>query len=62
MEVKNMCEVLDRAENRGIQQGIQQGIVALVESLRELGQTNEVIVNKLMEKFGLSEVEAQEYV
>ena len=26
MEVKSMCEVLDRAENRGIQKGIQQGI------------------------------------
>lgn len=57
-----MSEVLDRAENRGIQKGIQQGIVALVESLKELGQTNEVIVNKLVEKFGLSEIEAQKYI
>ena len=33
MEVKSMCEVLDRAENRGIQKGIQQGIMETLVSL-----------------------------
>ena len=28
-----MCEVLDRAENRGIQKGIQQGIMETLVSL-----------------------------
>ena len=37
MEVKNMCEVLDRAENRGIQQGIQQGIIEILAALLKDG-------------------------
>lgn len=65
-EVTSMCEVLDRVEEKGIQQGkqqgIQQGITALVESLKEVGQSNEFIVNKLISKFGLSEEEAKTYL
>ena len=32
-----MCEVLDRAENRGIQQGIQQGIIEILAALLKDG-------------------------
>jgi len=31
MEVKSMCEVLDRAENRGIQKGILETLISLVK-------------------------------
>ena len=61
-EVKTMCDALDKVEKKGVQQGIQQGIIALVESLKELGQSNEVIINKLMQKFGLTETEAKTYL
>lgn len=53
--LKTMCGLGESLENKGIQQGIQQGIVACVEMMRELGQTDEVIISKLMEKFGLSD-------
>ena len=70
----SMCEVLDKVEKRGIEQGlqqglqqgiqqsIQQGITILVDSLKELNQTNEIILSKLMEKFHLSEAEAKKYI
>lgn len=57
-EVKTMCEALDKVEKKGI----QKGIVVLVETLKEVGQSNEFIINKLMQKFGLSETEAKTYL
>ncbi len=61
-EVAGMCNLSEGVMKKGIQEGLQQGIVALVESLREVGQTNDVILNKLMEKFSLSETEAKLYL
>ena len=49
----------ENLENKDLQQGLQLGEIALAESLKELGQTSEVIINKLMEKFGLSEAKTQ---
>ena len=57
-----MCNVAQALEEKGIEKGIQQGIVAFVEMMRELGQTDEVIISKLMEKFGISEVEAKTHI
>lgn len=56
--LKTMCGLGESLENKGI----QKGIIALVESLKELGQTNEIIINKLMGKFGLTETEAKTYI
>lgn len=61
-EVAGMCNLSEGVEKKGIQQGIQQGIVALVESLKELGVSNEIIINKLMQKFEISETEAKTYL
>ena len=57
-----MCNLADALENKGKQQGIQQGIVAFVETLKEIGKTNDFIISKLIEKFGLSETEAKTYL
>ena len=41
----NMCDVLDRIENRGIQQGIQQGenlLAQLIQKLFALGRVEDV--------------------
>jgi len=41
----NMCDVLDRIENRGIQQGIQQGenlLAQLIQKLFALGRIEDV--------------------
>ena len=52
-----MCEVLDRAENRGIQQGIieilaallKDGIITLEEAASRAGMTKEDFQNKMNE-------------
>lgn len=48
--------------SRGISQGISQGIKALVETCKELGHSKEEIVGKLVQKFTLSQSEAEKYV
>ena len=60
--LKTMCGLGESLVNEGREQGIQQGIQALVETLKEVGQTDEVIINKLMEKFDLSKEEAITYI
>ena len=47
---------------QGMQQGIQQGITNLVETLLEMNQPKEVIIEKLMDKYGLLEPDAENYV
>jgi len=73
-----MCEVLDAYEKRGHEAGRREGheagrreghevgrregIFALIEALKELGQSTEFIIAKISEKFGLSEQEARYYM
>ena len=47
---------------RGIKQGIERGITGLVEVLREMGTPSEVIIEKVMKKFSLTEEKAREFV
>lgn len=61
-EVKNMCEVLDRVENRGIAKGLEQGIRATILVAKEYGATKESIVEKIIEMFSLPEDKAKENV
>ena len=69
-EVKGMCEALlelmkdelDASRSEGIQQGIQQGIKSLIEACKSLGASCEVIKNMLIEKFSITENEAEEYM
>ena len=49
-------------DRENYEQGIEQGIHALVETLKELNQPTETIVQKVIERFGLSEAEARNYV
>ncbi len=53
-----MCNVAQAIRNEGIEKGIE----ALVQTLKELDQSNDMIIQKLMEKFNLSEGEAIEKV
>lgn len=43
----------------GIEQGIEQGIRIMVETLREVGQTKDYIQKKMIEKYELSETDAE---
>ena len=62
---KTMCEVLDRIENRGIQQGIQQGetiILTLMQKLFAAGRgadaeraaEDSAFCQQLLKEYGLS--------
>lgn len=67
-EVKTMCEVLDRAINKGriegraegMAEGRAEGIQALVESCQELGVSAEAVKMQLVKKFSMTEQEAQQ--
>lgn len=54
-EMDMSCSLLDYIEQKGVSQGIQ----ALVETCRELGQSYDSTQNRLMNKFSLTEAQAQ---
>ena len=72
--INGMCNLSDVVEERGIEQGmergikqgmergIKRGITGLVEVLREMGTPSEVIIEKIMKKFSLTEEKAREFV
>lgn len=47
-------------KEEGIEYGIEYGLQATIEIMQEMGQTREKAIDKLMEKFSLSEQEAGE--
>ena len=57
------CSMLDYAENKGIKKGnkkgIREGTRALIESCRELGQSYDSTLQRIMDKFSLSRSEAE---
>lgn len=57
-----MNNVIDKIESRSLEKGISQGIQVLVKTLKELGQENDFIIQKIMENFSLSEDEAKKYL
>ena len=65
--VSNMCEVLDRIENRGIQKGRQEGrqegrILEFIDIRREDGYSEEEIVWGIVRKFGLTKEQAEGFM
>lgn len=67
----NMCDVLDRVENRGIQAGIQTGIQTgirrgqiseYIKIRREDGYSEEEITNGIIKRYRLTEEQADEYM
>ena len=57
-----MCELLDKYINKGIQQGmrkgVKKGIRALVETCQEFGLTQMETVDRVMQKFSISQDES----
>ena len=53
------CSMLDYAENKGIQKGVRKGTRALIESCRELDQSYDSTLQRIMDKFSLSRSEAE---
>ena len=72
--INGMCNLSDVVEERGIERGMERGmelglekgmergITGLVEVLREMGTPSEVIIEKIMKKFSLTEKKAREFV
>lgn len=57
-EVSLMCNL-----SKGIEEkGIEKGIIAMVSTLKELRIADDIILNKIREKFGLTEDVAETYV
>ena len=54
----SMCNLSEVVEERGIEKGIR----GLVDILKEMGTSKEVIVDKIMEKFSLTEEQARKFV
>ena len=63
---KEMCQIMEDIREKGFQKGIQkgrlEGIKALIEVCRELGQTDEQIIEKVSSKYHLSKKEAAKHV
>lgn len=53
-----MCNLSTVIEEKSI----EKGIIALVNTLKDLKQSNDYIIEVIVKRFGLSEVEAQKYV
>ena len=53
---------VEQGIEKGIEQGIEQGIEKFIETLRELGHNDSVIKSKLIEKYDLSEANANKYL
>jgi hypothetical protein len=57
-----MCDVMERAVNKGKEEERINSIKVLVSSLEEFGIPSEAIIEKVMEKFNFSRDEATKYV
>lgn len=59
----NLSEVVEeRGIKKGMEQGIEQGIRGLVDILRDMGTPKEIIIDRIMEKFALTEAQAEKFV
>lgn len=56
----NAEEAERKGLEKGLREGISKGIVVAVDTFRELGMSEKVILEKIMEKFSLTEEEAKE--
>ena len=69
-EVSLMCNLSKGVEEKGIekgrqegrQEGIQEGIIAMVSALKDLQIADNIILNKIQEKFHLAEEAAKLYL
>ena len=57
-----MCNLSQWVEEKGIMKWMERGIEATVSVLKELGINEDVILEKVKEKFSLTESQAKKYV
>ncbi len=60
---RNMCDLLDAAENRGLRKGLQkgrqEGLQMLITVCKELGASFEETAAKLKEKYSLGDKDVE---
>lgn len=61
-EQVDMCKALEDIKQEGISRGIEMGINALVKTLKSMDVSNDFIVDRIVEEFGLSQNNAEKYV
>lgn len=59
---KDMCNLSEAIEERGIKKGIERGIQAIIETCHEIGVSREVTLDKVIGKFNLTNSEAENYM
>ncbi len=60
---RNALDLVKRSsEKKGIKKGLDQGISGAVEILKSLDVDDDTIVKKIVEKYGISEEKAKEYL
>ncbi len=59
---ENIEKGMEQGIKQGMKQGIEQGISALASALREINVPEDIILQKIQEKFKLSESEAKKYL
>ena len=59
---ENIERGMEQGLKQGIQRGIQRGIQNMVETLRELSVPEELILQKVQEKFNLTREDAENYM
>lgn len=57
-----VCKAVRDIEENAKMAGMLEGVTILVSTLQELGQTNEFILKTIVEKFSMSEEEAEKYI
>ena len=57
-----VCKAVEGIKAEGRLEGRLEGIQALIDTLRELNQSEEYIIDKIMDKFQLSIDEAEKYI
>jgi flagellar biosynthesis/type III secretory pathway protein FliH len=55
-------EGINEGFNKGINEGFNKGITGAVDMLRDIGLDDKSIITKIMEKYNLSQKEAEGYV
>lgn len=61
-EKVDMCEAVKAIKLEGRLEGRLEGIDALITTLRELGHDESIVLEKIVEKFSVTEEEAKQYM
>ena len=61
-DMRNMCNLSDLIEERGIKKGIEQGAKALLEAYKEFGLSRKEALWRMEEKLSLSREAAEAYM